>query len=174
MNYEDIYIGVIEWRDISAVRLNDSNPRTIKDPKFEKLVISLKQFPQMLGFRPVLIDEDDVALGGNMRYRAAREAGMTKIPVIVCRGLTDEQKLELIIKDNVGFGDWDFEALANDWSDLPLEDWGLDIPKVDLDDAPQQSAKEKKFKLEVMADSEDEQNDIFEKLQAAGYDVKKK
>ena len=168
-------LPAVVYMDLVDLRLNDNNPRTIKDDKFMKLVKSLQEFPQMLALRPIVVNLDFVILGGNMRFRAAREAGLKQVPVLIAEGLTEAQQFEFIIKDNVGFGDWDFDALANDWSELPLSDWGLDLPVViNLDDAPPPSAKEKAWKLEVLADTEDQQNEIFEKLQSAGYDVKKK
>lgn len=171
---KEIQLPAIVWMNIAVPKLNDNNPRTIKDPKFEKLVASLKDFPEMMALRPIVVNIDMVILGGNMRFRAAREAGMTQVPVIVAESLSDAQQYEFIIKDNVGFGDWDFDALANDWNELPLEDWGLDIPKTEVADAPDKVQKEKQYKLEVIALSEAEQDEIYEKLSEAGYDVKKK
>jgi hypothetical protein len=113
--------------DISALKLNDKNPRYIRDEKFEKLIKSLTDFPKMLEYRPILVNKDLVVLGGNMRLRAAKEIGLTKIPVVVCDELTEEEQRELIIKDNVGYGEWDWEMLANDWNKEELEDWGLDV-----------------------------------------------
>lgn len=163
------------WMNIADLRLNDNNPRTIKDAKFMKLVKSLQDFPQMMQYRPIVVDIDFVILGGNMRFRAAREAGLKQVPVLIAENFTEAQKYEFIIKDNVGFGEWDFDELANEWSELPLEDWGLDIP-VKLDDAggPEQEQKAKQWKIEVLCQSEDEQGTIFERLSEAGYTVNKK
>ena len=112
----------------SDVKLNPDNPRLIKDDKFKKLVKSIKEFPEMTTIRPIIVDEDMVILGGNMRYRAMVEAGIKKIPVIVVEGLTPEKKREFIIKDNVSFGEWDWDLLTGSWSHEELEDWGMNVP----------------------------------------------
>lgn len=100
---------------IERLKLNAANPRTIKDEKFKKLIKSIREFPQMLEIRPIVVDNDMTVLGGNMRLRACIEAGLTHVPVIRASELTDEQKQRFIIADNVGFGEWDWEALANEW-----------------------------------------------------------
>lgn len=153
---------------------NEDNPRIIKDAKFLKLVASLKQFPQMLKLRPIVVNIDMVILGGNMRYRAAMEAGLSEVPVLIADELTAEQQLEFIIKDNVGFGEWDFDELANTWDSLPLSDWGLDVPKEIPEDTPEDGAPAKAYKLEVIAADEEKQDEIYCKLIEAGYDVRKK
>jgi DNA modification methylase len=106
---------------------NPNNPRIIKDDKFAKLVQSIKEFPEMLELRPIVIDEDNMVLGGNMRLKACIEAGLTDVPVKVAT-LTEEQKKEFIIKDNVGFGEWEWDTLANEWNIEDLSNWGLDLP----------------------------------------------
>ena len=112
---------------INELKLNKDNPRVIKDDKFKKLVKSIKDFPEMLDIRPVVVDEDMIILGGNMRYRACVEAGLTEIPIHIASGLTQEQKEEFIVKDNVGFGDWEWDILANEWDNVKLGEWGLDV-----------------------------------------------
>lgn len=109
---------------------NPSNPRTITKAKLDKLVQSLRQFPQMLHLRPIVVEslENPVVLGGNMRLKALQQLGVEEVPVLTAEELTPEQRAEFIIKDNVGFGDWDWEVLANEWDPLELSDWGLDIP----------------------------------------------
>lgn len=111
---------------LKDLKLNQDNPRTITDAKFAQLVKSVKDFPQMLDVRPIVISEALVVLGGNMRVRACIEAGMTEVPVIMVKGLTDDQQREFIIKDNVGFGEWNWEQIVSDWPEAP--DWGLDVP----------------------------------------------
>ena len=111
--------------DISEVK---QNPRIIKDTKFKKLVDSVKSFPDMLEKRPIVVDESMTVLGGNMRLKACKEAGLKKVWIDVAEGWTDKQKKEFIIKDNVGFGEWDWDILANDWDANLLECWGLDLP----------------------------------------------
>ena len=106
---------------------NPDNPRVIKDYKFKKLVDSIKEFPEMLEKRPVVVDENNMILGGNMRYKAALEAGLKEISIIVADDCTEKQKKEFLIKDNVNYGDWDWDILANVWENKDLNDWGLDV-----------------------------------------------
>jgi ParB-like chromosome segregation protein Spo0J len=114
--------------NIGDIRENPNNPRLIKDDKFKKLVQSIKDFPQMLAIRPIVVNADMTVLGGNMRLKACKEAGLEKVPVIMANDLTEEQQKEFIIKDNVGFGEWDWDIIANEWDAEQLTDWGLDIP----------------------------------------------
>ena len=112
---------------ISAIKRNPNNPRILKDDKFVKLTQSIKDFPQMLDIRPIVVNDDMVVLGGNMRLKACKEAGLKEVPVIKVSDLTEEQQREFIIKDNVGFGEWDWDLLANEWDTDLLDDWGLDL-----------------------------------------------
>jgi ParB-like chromosome segregation protein Spo0J len=113
---------------IGEVKRNPNNPRIIRDDKFKKLVQSLRDFPEMMSLRPIVVNADMIALGGNMRLAAAKEAGWKEVPVLIAEGLTEEQEREFIIKDNVGFGEWDWELLANEWDAEALGEWGLDVP----------------------------------------------
>ena len=124
---------------ITEVKKNPANPRLIKDYKYKKLVKSLKDFPQMLELRPIVVDERMVILGGNMRHRASIDAGLSEIWIKVAENLTEEQKKEFIIKDNSNFGEWDWDLLANEWDINALNDWGLDLPAVyfDNDEEPE-------------------------------------
>jgi len=117
----------METVKISEVKLNPNNPRLIKDDKFLKLVQSIKDFPEMLNIRPIVVNKDMIILGGNMRYKACKEAGLKEIPIIIA-DLTEEQQREFLIKDNVSGGEWDWEVLANEWDSEQLEEWGLDVP----------------------------------------------
>jgi hypothetical protein len=116
---------------ISEVKLNPNNPRQIKDDKFKNLVQSIKDFPEMLDIRPIVVNEDMVILGGNMRFRACKEAGLKEVPIIVANNLTEDQQREFLIKDNVSGGEWDWDLLANEWDVEQLEEWGLDVPIYD-------------------------------------------
>lgn len=116
---------------ISAIKSNPNNPRLIKDEKFAKLVQSIREFPEMLKLRPIVVNDDMIVLGGNMRLKACKEAGLKVVPIIKASELTEDQQRQFIIKDNVGFGEWDWEMLANEWDADKLTDWGLDIPKFD-------------------------------------------
>jgi hypothetical protein len=113
---------------ISEVKTNPKNPRLIKDDKFRKLVKSIKEFPQMLELRPIVVDENNIVLGGNMRLKACKEIGLKEVFIVRAEDLTEEQKDEFIVKDNVGFGEWDWDVLANEFDLEQLEDWGLDVP----------------------------------------------
>ena len=113
---------------ISKIKRNPNNPRLIKDDKFHKLVKSIKEFPQMLDIRPIVVNKDMIVLGGNMRLKACQEAGLKEVPVIQADTLTAEQQREFIVKDNVGFGEWDWDMIANEWDAEQLDDWGLDLP----------------------------------------------
>lgn len=105
--------------EISQIKPNPKNPRVIKDDKFDKLVKSLKEFPEMLQKRPLVVftdvDGKYVVLGGNMRLKAAKHIGLKELPIIVADDWTEEQKNQFLIKDNVGFGEWDWESLQIDW-----------------------------------------------------------
>jgi len=116
---------------ISEVKTNPKNPRLIKDDKFKKLVKSIQEFPEMLELRPIVVDENNIVLGGNMRLKACKEAGLKEVFIVKAEGLTELQKDEFIVKDNVGFGEWDWDMLANEWDVEKIQDWGLDLP-VDL------------------------------------------
>jgi len=113
---------------IGKIKNNPNNPRLIKDDKFKKLVKSIKEFPEMLEIRPIVVDKDNIVLGGNMRLRACQEAGLKEVHIIQADKLTEKQQREFIIKDNIGFGEWDWDDLANEWDTEELEDWGLDLP----------------------------------------------
>jgi len=118
---------------INTVKANPNNPRIIKDDKFAKLVKSINEFPQMLNLRPIVVNDDMVVLGGNMRLKACKEAGLKEIPIIKASELTEQQQKEFIVKDNVGYGEWDWSDLANNWDAEQLQDWGLDIPGFDAE-----------------------------------------
>ncbi len=117
---------------ISKIKPNPKNPRVIRDDKFAKLVKSIQDFPEMLEKRPLVcftdIDGKYVVLGGNMRLKAANEVGLKQLPILLADDWTEEQKNEFLIKDNVGFGEWDWEQIKNDWDVEKLDEWGLDVP----------------------------------------------
>ena len=112
---------------ISKVKGNPNNPRIIKNDKFKKLVTSIKEFPEMLKLRPIVVDEDMMVLGGNMRLKASKDAGLKEVWIEVAEGLTEDQKKEFIVKDNVGFGEWEWDMLANEWDSVQLAEWGVDV-----------------------------------------------
>jgi ParB-like chromosome segregation protein Spo0J len=161
---------------IQDIKPNPENPRIIKDHKFKQLVESIKSFPQMLELRPIVIDENNVVLGGNMRLKACIEAGLTDVPVVQAKDLTDLQKKEFIVKDNVGYGEWDWDDLANNWDEQLLTEWGLDIPNFDV--IEEQELKDlsnklkSEFKIEIICKSEEEQEKTYNKLIEENYECR--
>jgi hypothetical protein len=133
---------------VGAVKSNSKNPRLIKDDKFKKLVKSIKDFPEMESVRPIVVNKDMVILGGNMRYKAMIECGYKEVNVEVV-DWSEEKQNEFIIKDNVGFGEWEWEMVANEWDMKQLEDWGLNLPilnsSVNLDDFFEESKEDDKL-----------------------------
>ena len=126
---------------LSQIKLNPDNPRQISKQDMDRLVKSLQDFPEMMQIREIVVDENMTALGGNMRTLALRKAGAEECTAKIVTGLTPEQKREFIIKDNGFFGEWDMDLLSG-WDDLPLADWGVDLPEdwlgsVDGIDAPE-------------------------------------
>ena len=119
----------VQLKRIDEIKSNPNNPRIIKDDKFKKLVASIKGLPQMLELRPIVCNADGVVLGGNMRLKACKEAGLKEVPVIYASDLSEDQQREFIIKDNVGFGEWDWDIIANEWDIEELDSWGLDVPE---------------------------------------------
>ena len=151
---------------ISQVKPNPDNPRLIKDDKFFKLVKSIQEFPQMLDIRPIVVNDDMIVLGGNMRLKACKEAGIKEVSIIMASDLTEQQQREFIIKDNVGFGEWDWEDLANNWDVNELSNWGLDVPTfLDSDETIEIDEQPKKPSIKVSFDTI---NDV----QAAENDIK--
>ena len=121
---------------LSELKTNPDNPRTITDEKLQLLKNSIKEFERMMEARPIVVDENKIVLGGNMRALSLQKLGYIDIPdnwVFVMDGLTEEQKREFVIKDNAGFGEWDWDKIRSDWADLPLGDWGLDVPEIAIE-----------------------------------------
>jgi len=150
---------------ITDVKPNPKNPRIIKDDKFQKLVKSIQEFPDMLNKRPLVVftdvDNKYVVLGGNMRLKACKEIGLKEIPIIVADEWTEEQKNEFLIKDNVGFGEWDWDSLANEWDAEKLDDWGLDLP-VDLSVQEELEAEEDNYEIPNEINTDIVIGDLFE------------
>ena len=159
---------------INEVKLNPNNPRIIKDDKFAKLVKSIQELPQMLEIRPIVVNADMVVLGGNMRLKACKEAGLKEVPIIIADNLSEEQQREFLIKDNVSGGEWDFEMLANEWDVEQLEDWGLDVPTF-LEETEQKdlsSTIESLYRIEVICKDEEHQENTYNKLIEEGYECR--
>lgn len=161
---------------LSKLKTNPNNPRIIKDAKFKKLVKSINDFPKMMSLRPIVIDEHFIVQGGNMRLKALQEIGFKDIPdewVLQIKDLNEDEKKQFIIKDNVGFGEWDYEDLANNWNAEELVEWGLDIPhfaptiKDEIEEAFNES-----FKIEIICKDEEEQEKSYNAL-IENYDCRK-
>lgn len=140
--------------------MNPNNPRIIKDDKFHKLVKSIQEFPKMLEIRPIVVNQDMIVLGGNMRLKACKEAGLKEVPIVMADDLTEEEQRQFIIKDNVGFGEWDWEMLANEWDSDQLEEWGLDIPEFDVKEEP--TAEEDDYEMPDEVQTDIVLGDLFE------------
>jgi len=138
---------------VGSIKSNPKNPRLIKDDKFKKLVKSIKEFPEMETVRPIVVNKDMIILGGNMRYKAMIECGYKEVNVEVV-DWSEQKQNEFIIKDNVGFGEWSWDDIANDWDMEELDNWGLDLPLFD------------KYVDEV--DTKDKKADLTEKCDYCG------
>jgi ParB-like chromosome segregation protein Spo0J len=162
---------------ISEVKGNPKNPRLIKDDKFRKLVKSIQEFPQMLELRPIVVDENNIVLGGNMRLKACKEAGLKEVYIVKAEGLTELQKDEFIVKDNVGFGEWDWDMLANEWDTEKLDEWGLDLPVMldadeDLELKDLSSTIDNLYRIEVICKDEEHQENTYNKLIEEGFECR--
>ena len=148
---------------LTTIKSNPNNPRVIRDEKFKKLVKSIEEFPKMMALRPMVVNEDMVVLGGNMRLKALKELGYKEVPndwVKSAKDLTDDEIRRFIIADNVGFGEHDWELLANEWDAAELADWGLDIPGFEVDEVLE--AEEDDFEVPNEIETDIVLGDLFE------------
>jgi ParB-like chromosome segregation protein Spo0J len=162
---------------LSTIKSNPNNPRVIKDDKFAKLVNSIKEFPKMMELRPMVVNSDMVVLGGNMRLKALKEAGYKEVPdewVKSAESLTEEEQRRFIIADNVGFGEHDWDMLANEWDAVELEAWGLDMPIFDTDNNENYNDLSDKikndFRIEIILKDEEQQEKTYNELNEKGYE----
>jgi len=135
---------------VTDIKSNPNNPRIIKDEKFEKLKKSIKEFPKMMALRPMVINQDNIVLGGNMRLKALKELGYTELPnewVKRAEDLTEEEARRFIIADNVGFGEHDWEILANQWDSIKLRDWGLEGFPFEIETKEQEIKEDKQIEI---------------------------
>jgi ParB-like chromosome segregation protein Spo0J len=161
---------------VAAIKSNPKNPRLIKDDKFKKLVKSIKDFPEMETVRPIVVNKDMVILGGNMRYKAMIECGYKEVNVEVV-DWSEQKQNEFIIKDNVGFGEWEWEMVANEWNMEEIEEWGLDLPLFDkhIEEAELKDLSDKlksEFKIEIICKDEEEQEKTYNKLIEENYECR--
>lgn len=184
---------------LKKIKPNPRNPRVIRDDKFRKLVTSIREFPEMLDKRPLVCytdptDKKLVVLGGNMRLKAAAEVGLKTIPVTIADDWTEKQRNEFLIKDNVSFGEWDWESLANEWDTEPLGNWGLDVPVMPTGGEPEAGGDveigdggkkltgdpfddesidyKNQYGVIVICPDENAQADVFKRLTGEGYTCK--
>lgn len=163
---------------IDSIKQNPENPRIIKDDNFKKLVQSIKDFPEMLLLRPIVVNKDRIILGGNMRHKACIEAGLKEVPIISAESLTEAQQREFVIKDNVSGGEWDWEELANDWDSEKLEEWGLDLPDFGTDEVLNKEQKDlsgdlkETFEVIISCNDETHQEQVYNKMIADGFNVR--
>lgn len=166
------------WVKLTDVKANPNNPRVIRDEKFAKLKQSIIDFPEMLEKRPLVCYTDTdgkfVVLGGNMRLKALSDIGAKEIPIILADDWTAEQRAQFLIKDNVGFGEWDWEQLANEWDAKQLADWGLDMPTIlNADNMDDLSDKIKSdYRIEIICSDEQNQEQTYNKLLEEGYECR--
>ena len=161
---------------VAQIKANPSNPRVLRDEKFVKLKESIQSFPDMLNYRGIVAVTDTdgkfMVLGGNMRLRAIQDIGIKEVPVMLADHWTEEQRREFIIKDNVGFGEWDWEQLANEWDAGELSDWGLDLPKDPLPADEAQDDYTPIFRLVIECTSEAQQQQYFKEITNLGIECK--
>lgn len=138
---------------VSDINLNPDNPRRISAKAMDRLVKSIQDFPDMMQLREIVVDETMTVLGGNMRLLALRKIGLKECTAKIVKGLSPDQKREFVIKDNASFGEWDMDLLANSWSDLPLVEWGIDLPEDWLSPIPEEN---KQINEEAMEDTKNE------------------
>lgn len=156
---------------ISKVKANKGNPRFIRDEKFAKLVKSLREFPDMAQLRPLIVNAEMVVLGGNMRLKAMQELKWETVPVIVAENLTPEQEREFTIKDNLSYGENDWEMLANQWDAELLTDWGMDIPGFDTE-LPEDNPEDSEPNALLVEGTPEQLEDLLTELNTRGFKVK--
>jgi len=167
----------IKTVNLSDIKLNPDNPRTISKKNMARLVKSLEEFPDMLTLREIVVDETMTVLGGNMRLLALKQTGAKGCTVKIVSGLTPEQKREFVIKDNAAFGEWDMDALANSWGDLPLAEWGIDVPALwTLDQTPEESESQGILRKNFMdgketSERETQEHETQEHIEGGKYPV---
>ena len=168
------------YKNITDIKPNPKNPRIIKDEKFVKLVQSLKDFPEMLEKRPLVCFTDTdgklVVLGGNMRLKAAKEVGLKKLPVMLADDWNEEQKQQFLIKDNVGFGEWNWEELQSDWDVEQLGEWGLDVPQwannsEDIEDIENIESFNESVNFTIKCESIEQLEELQTKLNVSGSKI---
>ena len=171
----------MEYRKLKDIKLLDRNPRTIRDDDFKKLVQSIEANPDYFEARPLILSDrtgELVIIAGNQRYRAAKELKLKEVPTFLIKDLTEEIEKEIIIRDNVSNGEWDFDLLANEWDVDQLEDWGLDIPSFEVDEVLETEQKDlsgdlkETFEVIISCNDETHQEQVYNKMIADGFNVR--
>ena len=169
---------------LSTIKPNANNPRIIRNEKFEKLKRSIEEFPEMMELRPIIVDETNTIIGGNMRFRALQELGKKEVPnswIKKASELTEDQKKRFVITDNASFGEWEWSDLIQDWNFEKLTEWGIDVPDIQSSDLvsyvnsgdensewanmPEFKIAEKDIKLIIYFNSESERDDFVKEKQ---------
>lgn len=161
----------VEKVDIDKLVLKEDNPRFIRDKKFRELVKSIKHFPKMMELRPIVVDDAWEVLGGNQRLKAVRQLGWKEVWVVRASELDEKQKREFVIKDNVSFGEWNVGMLESDWSDVPLGEWGVEVPQEEKEKPAFEGKEEDACSLMIHFENEEER-EMF--VNAGGIEIKKK
>ena len=152
----------MEEIDISNVKPNENNPRQITEENYERLKSSLQEFPEMLQTRPLIVDENNVLIGGNQRLKVLKELGWNSVPVERVTGWSEEKKKQFIAKDNLVYGDWDYELLKSDeWKEMPLEEWGIHLPEWGIFDEEDEDLEEPKIEEEINANAGEVRSVMF-------------
>lgn len=149
--------------DIKLIKPNPNNPRIIKNDKFDKLVNSIKSFPEMLNVRPLVVNQDNIVLGGNMRLQALKKAGIKDVPVTVVDWDIDKQS-EFIIKDNLSYGEWDADLIANEWDLMQLDEWGFDLP-LNNDSIELDTGDNTKHEIKISCNNPDDKNTLLNEIE---------
>lgn len=164
---------MIQKVPITQIKLNPNNPRVIKDDKFKQLVKSIRDLPEMGMVRPIVVNKDMIVLGGNMRLKAMKEVGIKEVPITIV-DWDEEKQREFIIKDNIGYGEWDFDMLANEWDELELQDWGINLPNNLLDDIKEICENElikTNWTINIVCDNESQAKELYQKFVMDGLNA---
>lgn len=160
----------VEYIDVNKLTLLENNPRQISKENFEKLKKSIKDNPYYFEARPIICSDRTkkiVILAGNQRYKASKDLGLKQVPCIILHNLTEQKEKEIVIRDNVELGDWDYDLLANNWEVEDLQEWGVDVPVFENENVEELKSQEYKEKFMIIIDCENEleQEQIYYKLQ---------
>lgn len=152
---------------ITDIKPNEDNPRYITDANFDRLVNSITNFPKMLQKRPIIVDENMVVLGGNMRLKACAAAGLKKVPILIAKGWTEEEKKEFLIKDNISYGKWDWETLGDNWNNEDLKQWDMKFLT-----ETKKTIETNNIRVTIVGVDSSDREEVKTKIESLGYKVK--